>query len=159
GRGEHRLVGVGTLELDAEDLLDLVELGAELAVELVATDAGEVVATTLEERVLEVGLGRLDRRRLAGAGTLVDLDQRLVLGGRQLAVLLPLPLEEVEVADEGLEEAGVVLLVVAERAQQDEQAEATLAGDAATSGDVLAGLLLDVELDPLTAVGVHRARD
>jgi hypothetical protein len=81
GRREHRLVELGALELDAEDLLDLVELGAELAVELVATDPAEVVAAVLEERVAEVGLGRLDRRRLARAGPLVDLDQRLVLGG------------------------------------------------------------------------------
>ena len=35
--------------------------------------------------------------------------------------------------------------------------EAALAGDAGAGGDVLAGLLLDVELDPLTAVGVDRA--
>ena len=62
-------------------------------------------------------------------------------------------------ADEALEEAGRVLLVVAEGAQQDEDAEAALAGDAGAGGDVLARLLLDVELDPLTAVRVDRARD
>ena len=52
-----------------------------------------------------------------------------------------------------------MLLVVAEGAQQGEDAEAALAGDAGAGGDVLAGLLLDVELHPLTAVGVDRALD
>ncbi len=137
----------------------LLDLGAELAVELVAADPGEVVAAGLEEGVAEVGAGRLDRRRLARAGPLVDLDERLVLGGGEVAVLLPLALEEVELADEGVEEAGGVLLVVAEGAEQDEQAEAALAGDAGAGGDVLAGLLLDVELDPLAAVGVDGAGD
>ena len=54
---------------------------------------------------------------------------------------------------------GGVLLVVAEGAQQREDAEAALAGDAGAGGDVLAGLLLDVELHPLAAVGVDRALD
>ena len=158
---EHGLVRLGRSlrSGDVEELLELVELGAELAVELVATDPREVVATGLEERVAEVGPCRLDRRRLARTGALVDLDQRLVLGGRELAVLLPLPLEEVEVAHEALEEARVVLLVVAEGAQQDEQRQAALAGDAGAGGDVLARLLLDVELDPLAAVGVDGAGD
>ncbi len=53
----------------------------------------------------------------------------------------------------------MVLLVVAEGPEQHEQAEATLAGDAAAGGDVLARLLLDVELDPLAAVGVDGAGD
>ena len=159
GRRQHRLVDLGLLEGDAEELLDLVELGAELAVELVAADAAEVVAAVLEEGVAEVGAGRLDRRRLARTGPLVDLEQRLVLGRGQLAVLLPLPLEEVEVAHELVEEARVVLLVVAEGPEQHEQRQATLAGDAAAGGDVLARLLLDVELDPLAAVGVDGAGD
>src|SRR5581483_1311272 len=127
-----------------------------LAVELVAADSREVVALGVEERVLEVGASRLDRRRLARAGALVDLDQRFVLARRQLALLLPLTGEEVEVAHELLEE-GVV--VVPEGAQQDEQAQAALACDARAGGDVLARLGLDVELDPLTAVGVDGAGD
>ena len=76
-----------------------------------------------------------------------------------MALLLPLALEEVEVADEALDEAGRVLLVVAERAQQGEDAHAALAGDAGAGGDVLAGLLLDVELQPLAAVRVDGALD
>ena len=61
--------------------------------------------------------------------------------------------------DEAVEEAGGVGLVVAERAQHREDAEAALAGDAGAGGDVLAGLVLDVELHPLTAVRVDRALD
>jgi hypothetical protein len=103
---------------------------AELAVELVAAHAAEVVAAGLEEGVAEVGLGRLHRTAARRAGALVDLDQGFVLGGGESALLLPLALEEVEVADEGVEEAGGVLLVVAEGPQQHEDAEAALAGDA-----------------------------
>ena len=136
-----------------------MDLGAELAIELVATDPRHVVAARLEERGAEVVPGRLDGRRLARPGPLVDLDQRLVLGGGEVAVLLPLPLEEVEVADEALQEPRGVFLVVAERPQQHEQRQAALAGDAGAGGHVLAGLLLDVELDPLTPVRVDGARD
>ena len=159
GRREHGLVGLGPLDGDAEELLELVELGAELAVELVATDPREVVATGLEERVAEVGAGGLDRRRLARTGSLVDLEQRLVLGRRELLVLLPLTFEEVEVGHEPIEEAGVVLLVVAEGPEEREHRQATLAGDAAAGGDVLARLLLEVDLEPLAAVRVDGAGD
>ena len=76
-----------------------------------------------------------------------------------MALLVPLVLEEVEVGDEAIDEAGGVLLVVAEGAQQGEDAEAALAGDAGAGGDVLAGLVLDVELEPLAAVRVHGALD
>ena len=76
-----------------------------------------------------------------------------------MAVLLPLTLEEVEVRDEAIEEAGGVLLVVAEGAQHREDAHAALAGHPGAGGDVLARLLLDVELHPLTAVGVDGALD
>ena len=59
-------------------------------------------------------------------------------------------------ADEAVEEA---LVLVAERLQHDEQRQATLAGDAGPGGDVAVRLGLDVELDPLTAVGVDGAGD
>ena len=108
GRGQVQV-------LQAEGLLDASSSsGPSLRFELVAADPAEVVAPGLEEGVAEVGPGRLDGGRLARAGPLVDLDQRLVLGRGELAVLLPLALEEVEVVDELLEEAGLVLLVVAE---------------------------------------------
>ena len=159
GLAEHRLVLLGPLELQLELLFEEVELRTELAVELVAPDSAQVVAAGLEEGVAEVGAGRLDRGRLTGPGSLVDLEERLFLGRRDLLVLFPLPLEEVEVGDELVEEAGLVLLVVAEGPQQGEQRDAALAGDAGAGGDVLAGLLLHVELDPLPAVGVDRAGD
>ena len=60
------------------------------------------------------------------------------MGDRDLGVFLPLPLEEVEVVDETLKEAGVVLLVVAEGTKKGEDADATLASDASAGGDVLA---------------------
>ena len=135
---------------------DLLDLRAELAVQLVAADPREVVAARVEEGVLEVGACRLERQRLAGTGALVDLEQGVLAGGDELALLLPLALEEVEVADEAVEEG---LVLVAERAQHDEQREAALAGDAGAGGDVLVRLGLDVELDPLTAVGVDGAGD
>ena len=59
---------------------------------------------------------------------------------------------------EALEEPGVVLLVVAERPEQGEQRQAALAGHPHSRGDLLAGLLLHVELDPLASVGVDSAR-
>ena len=135
----------------AEQVRQAVDLRAELAVQLVAADPGEVVALRVEEGVLEVDAGGLGRQRLAGTGALVDLEQGLLTGGSQVALLLPLPLEEVEVAHEAVQEG---LVAVAERAQQHEQRQAALAGHAAAGGDVLARLGLDVELDPLTAVRV-----
>ena len=77
------------------------------------------------------------------------------MSGRKFFVLLPLTFEEVEVVDELLEEAGGVLFVVAECTEKHEQAEATLTGNTGAGGDVLAWLLLDVELDPFTAVWVN----
>ena len=152
---EHVLVLVGQVELlvgQPEQLTEPGDFGAQLAVQLVATDPAEVVAAALEEGIAEVGPGRLDGRRLARTGPLVDLDEGLVLGRGDVALLVPLALEEVEVSDEAVEEARSVLLVVAEGAQQGEDAEAALAGDAGAGRDVTAGLLLDVELHPLAAV-------
>src|SRR5699024_12034187 len=115
-------------------------------------------AAGLEEGGAEVVACRFGGGWFTGAGALVDLDQRLFLGDRYVTLLLPLAFEEVEVADEGVEEAGGVLLVEAERTQEDEDPEAALAGHAGSRGDVFARLLLDVELDPFTAVGVDGDR-
>ncbi len=156
---EHRLILFGALEVETELLGQEVEFGAELAVQLVAADTAEVVATGLEEGVAKVGAGRLDGRRLARTRPLVDLEQRLFLGWGDFAVLLPLPLEEVEVLDEPIEEARLVLLVVAEGAEQGEQRNTAFTGDPGAGGNVLARLLLDINLDPLTAVGMDRAGD
>src|SRR3546814_15369203 len=73
---------------------------------------------------------------------------------RSSELRLPLALEEVEVPDEGIHEAGAAVFAVAQRADQKEDRQAALAGDAGAGGDVLAGLLPDVELDPLAALGV-----
>src|SRR5204863_6708736 len=54
---EDGLVGLGPLEGRAEQLLRPLDLRAELAVELVAADPGEVVALGVEEGVLEVDAG------------------------------------------------------------------------------------------------------
>ena len=72
-----------------------------------------------------------------------------------MAVLLPLRLEKVEVLDEALEQAGIAVFAVAQGSQQREDAEPALSGHTAAGGRVLAGLVLDVELDPLAAVGVN----
>ena len=148
---EHALVGRGLLHVDAEEVVQPVDLGTELAVELVPPDPGQVVALGVEEGVLEVDVGGLGRQRLAGTGPLVDLEQRLFARRREVALLLPLPLEEVEVPHEAVQEG---LVAVAQGAQEHEEGEAALAGDAAAGGDVLARLRLNVELDPLTAVRV-----
>ena len=105
---QHRLVDLGHVELAGElgeQLLEALDLGAELAVQLVAADPAEVVAARFEEGVVEVVARRVGRGGLSRTSTLVDLDQRLLLGDDQLAVLLPLAVEEVEVAHEGVEEA------------------------------------------------------
>jgi len=61
------------------------------------------------------------------------------------------------VVDKLVEEARLVLFVVPEGTKQSEDAEATLAGHAGTGGDIFAGLLLDIELDPFATVRVNRA--
>src|SRR5205823_3104139 len=148
-----------------EVALEPLELEAELAVQLVAADAREVVALRVEEGVLEVRARRLDVGRLARSGPLVDLDQRLFARRDELTLLLPLALEEhhavreLEMPHEAVDEAGVGLLVVAQRPQQHEEAEPPLARHAGARREVLARLGLDVELDPLPAVRVDRAGD
>src|SRR5205085_11872993 len=139
-----------------KDLGDDVDLVAKLAVELVATDAGQVVTLVVEERVLEIGACRLDRGGFAGTGPLINLEQRVVTRGRDLALLFPLAGEEVEMAHEALDDR---VVFEAQRAHEHEDRQAALAGHAGAGGDVLARLGLDVELDPLTSVGVDGAGD
>ena len=54
---------------------------AELLVDLVPADLGQVVALVLEEQVVQQGLRALLRRRLARAQLAVDVQQGLVLAG------------------------------------------------------------------------------
>src|SRR5713101_3391959 len=150
---ENSLPLLGPLQLDAEQLFDLGKLRTELAVQLVAADPGEVVPLGIEEGVLEVSPRRFGRRRLAGPGPLVDLEECFLLGRSQLPLLFPLPLEEVEVADKALEEG---LVAIPQGPQEHEQGEPTLPGDARPGRDVLPRLGLDVEFDPFTPVGMDR---
>ena len=154
--GQHGLARHRAVQFDPEEGLELADLGAELAVELVAADPRQVIALGVEEGVLEIGPGRFHRGRLARTGTLVDLQEGSLLGRRHLLLALGVPLrfEELEVAHETLEER---LIGIAEGAQQREKGQAPLAGHPGAGTDVLARLGFDVELDPLAAVGVHRA--
>ena len=147
---------VRALEGDVEQLRDALDLRAELAVQLVAADPGEVVATRVEKGVLEVDAGGVKRERLTRAGALVDLEQCLVPGRDELALALPLGLEEVEMTHEAAQER---LVLVTEGAQDHEKGEAPLAGDPRAGIHVPRRFPLDVELDPLAPVGVDRARD
>ncbi len=63
-----------------------VDVEPETRVELVATDAREVVALGVEEQLVEQRLGVLDARRLAGTLLLEQLDQRALFGARDLGV-------------------------------------------------------------------------
>ena len=170
-------VGVGTLEQVAEQLDVLRDLAAELAVELVAADATEVVALLGEEGALEVLTGSLDGLDFARTGAAVDLEPGGLLAGAQevlgrvlevvlvhvlgdlevrlLPVRVELVLEEVEVGDEFLEE-GLVHGGV-EGAEQREDRDSTLARDARAGVGRLVLLLLEVDLEPLAAARVDGA--
>ena len=139
--------------------LDLLDLGAELAVELVAADPGEVVALGVEEGVLEVGAGRLDRRAARPGGPACRSRRAPLHGWARGRAPSPTGPRGSRSGGRSARGSRAGLLVVAEGAQQDEQAEAALAGHAGAGGDVLARLGLDVELDPLAAVGVDGAGD
>src|SRR5690606_34257112 len=68
-----------------EDALLEIDLEAELLVDLVTTDATEVVALRIEEQALEESLRVRRGRRFAGAETLVDfLERFLFVAGRVL---------------------------------------------------------------------------
>ena len=60
---------------------------------------------------------------------------------------------------ETVEETRCACFVVSECAKQCEDAHAALTCNASTCGDVLAGLVLNVELEPFTTVWVHCALD
>ena len=150
-RSQGPLIGTRTLELDAEDVLDPVDLRAKLAVQLVTADASEVIALRVEERVLKVLPSRLGRQRLSRTCPLVDLEEGVLTSLEGTCLLLPLVTQEVEVVDEVRVER---LILVTKGTQEGEQREAALPGDAGPCGNRLVGLVLDVELDPLTAIGV-----
>ena len=61
-----------------QDPLDLGDLQAEPAVDLVAADLAEVVAAEVEEQRVDQVARVLDRRRVARAQAPVELEQRVV---------------------------------------------------------------------------------
>ncbi|CAB5031606.1 unannotated protein [freshwater metagenome] len=120
---EHWLIDRWLIEASLElweQLLELLDFWAELAIELVTPDSREVIATRLKEGVRKVITGRIGSSGLAGAGTLVDLNESLFLGDHEFAVFFPLAFKEIEVTHEGLKESGEVLFVVAQRTNQQE---------------------------------------
>ena len=114
---------------------------AELLVDLVPADLGEVVPLRVEVQVLEQRLGGLPGRRLARTQLAVDVEQRVVLAGG--VVLLQGGPHRLVVA-EPLEDLRVV---PAERLEQDGDALLALAVDA----DADAVPLVDLELEPRAA--------
>ena len=133
--------------VDGEHLAVERQLEAELLVDLVTADLGQVVALGVEVVVLQQGLRRLAGRRLARAQLAVDVQQRLVLGGG-VVLLQGQPhrlvvaelLQDLRVAPaESLEQHRDVLLALAVQAYADHVA------------------LVDLELQPRAAGRDHLA--
>ena len=149
GRLDRRAGGVQLHDVAdrGDDVVDgqrlLVEgLGhAELLVDLVATDLGQVVALGVEVVVVQQRLRSLTRGRFARAQLAVDVEQRLVLGlggvllqgEHHRLVLAELLADLLGGPAERLEQHGDVLLALAVEADADEVA------------------LVDLELEPGTA--------
>ena len=128
-----------------------VDVEAEARVQLVAADAREVVALGVEEELVEQRRGVVDARRLARTLLLEQLDQRALLGARDLGV----GLDRVADVERVLEEVEDLLVGrVAHRAQQHRDRQLALAVDA----DEDLALLVDLELEP-RAAGRHQVRD
>ena len=128
-------------QLRGDRALDL----PELLVDLVATDAGEVVALRVEVEVLEERARRVGRGRLARTELAVDVLEGLVLGLD--VVLLEGRLDRGRVV-EGLED---LLGGPAEGLEEDGDGLPALAVDADADGV----LLVDVELEPGAAARDH----
>ena len=124
---------------------------SQARVELVAAHAREVVALGVEEQLVEQVAGVVDRRRLARALLLEQLDQRALLALGDLGVGLD-RVADVERVLEHLED--LLVLDVAHRAQQHGDRQLALAVDA----DEDLALLVDLELEP-RAAGRHQVRD
>ena len=128
-----------------------VDVEVEAGVQLVAADGRQVVALRIEEELLHQRRRGVDRRRLARALLLEQLDQGALLGPRDLGVGGD-RVAHVDGVVEHLEQ----LLVgdEAHRAQQDGDRQLALAVD---PGEDLA-LLVDLELQP-GAAGRHQVGD
>ncbi len=133
--GEHAHVARGTL------------LGGNVTVQtrvqLVTPDTRKVVALGIEEQPAQHGARRVEGRRLTGALLAEELDQRLLLRGRGVAVERVLDIGGLV---EKLED--VVVAAAAHGAQQDGDRKLALAVDAYVDG----ALLVDLELEPRAAL-------
>ena len=114
--------------------------GAQLLVDLVPADPGDVVALRVEEQVLEQRLRALGRRRLTGPELAVDVLESFLLG---LDVIL---VQGVLDGRGAVEELQDVLGAESERLQEDGHVLPALAVDPDPDGV----LLVDVELEPRT---------
>ena len=133
------------LELEAHARGDAVEL----LVELVAADPTEVVAAEVEEEALDELARVLTRGRVARAELLVDLDQGLGLGVGEVLVERARDERVVGVGVDRAEQRGdLVVLLVADRAQQGRRRDLALAVDL----DPQLVLVVRLELEPRTAV-------
>ena len=142
-QGDDVVVGQGArLEVDVE---------IQARVELVAADAREVVALGVEEQLVEQVARVVDRRRLARALLLEQLDQRAFLGLGDLGV----GVDRVADVDRVVEEVEDLLVArVAHRAQQHGDRQLALAVDP----DEDLALLVDLQLQP-RAAGRHQVAD
>ena len=129
----------------AEHLAGGVDRDAELLVDLVAADAGEIVALLVEEQAVEQRAGGVHGGGLAGALATVDLDEGILARGGNVA--LEGVADHVGRAEQ--RDDVVVLLGDAEGAEQQDGGLAALAVD----GDHEVAALVDLELEPGAAGG------
>ena len=136
----------------------------QAAVQLVAAHAREVVALGVEEELVQQVLGGVDRRRLARALLLEQLDEGAVLRLRDLGVGLEREAHVERVVEEAqdlLVGPGPALghvLALAERVAHGAQKHADRQLALAVDADVDAALLVDLELQP-GAASRHQVRD
>ena len=131
--------------LAREDAALLLGGELELLVDLVATNARQVVALVVEVEALEKQAAGVGRGGLAGALALVDLAEGGLAGGG--GVTLKGVAYDVGVAEEGVDL--VVALGDAEGAQEHHRGLTALAVD----GDHEVAALVDLELEPRAARG------
>ena len=132
------------------------QLGAEargdrvqLLVELVAPHPTEVVAAEVEEQALDELAGVVAGGRIARAQLLVDLDQGLGLGAGQVLVEGRGDVRVLGVdVDRGEQRGDLVVLLIADRAEQGGRGELALAVDL----DPQLVLVVGLELEPGAAV-------
>ena len=121
-----------------------VDVEPEARVELVATDACQVVALGVEEQLVQQRARVFDTRRLAGTLLLEQLNQRAFLRARLLSVRVDRVANVVRVVEQGED---LLIGRVAHRAQQHRHRQLALAVDAYID----LALLVDLELEPRAA--------